>query len=129
MKSILNSSRNGDCEPSTIFNIFRNNYQLYFTTFTDAPAKTPSVEDLYNQAQRARPRVSAGIDGWLPWELKALPVAAWEERTKVINSAIKLEQFPVDYKTVTSPCLPKKHPGNKPLDHRLLAVFSALYHV
>ena len=84
---------------------------------------------MHQHAQRAKPRVSAGIDGWLPVELKALPLAAWEERERVFKLSVQLQTLPEDYEHVTSPCLPKKGQGNKPLDHRLLAVFSAIYRI
>ena len=87
---------------------FSNKYKQHFHTFTPAPEDLPPARDMHCQAQRARPRVTAGIDGWLPVELKALPMAAWTERSKVFNLSIQLQTFPQDYEHVTSPCLPKK---------------------
>ena len=43
--------------------------------------------------------------------------------------AISLERFPNTYSTITTPCLPKKGAGSKPLDHRLLSIFSTVYRV
>ena len=93
--------------------IFSEKYGSFFSSFTAAPDTLPSSEDFYAQAQKAKPRVSAGVDGWLPIELKALPPLAWEKREDVFNLCIKQEVFPDDYRSVSSPCLPKKGQGNK----------------
>ena len=72
---------------------------------------------------------SAGSDGWAPVELKALPLQAWEMRYKVALLIRKVGQYPESYYTVNTPAIAKKGQGNRPLDHRLLAVFCALYRI
>ena len=52
-----------------------------------------------------------------------------DETGNVLDLAIELQTFPADYAQVTCPCLPKKCQGNKPLDHRVLAILSAVYRV
>ena len=96
---------------------------------TDSHINLPDEHDLYQQAQRAKPGTVAGRDAFKPTELKALPKCAWVHRKRVLACAEKKQQFPTVYKQVTTPCLPKKGPGSKPLEHRLLSVFSAIYRV
>ena len=51
------------------------------------------------------------------------------ERQAVLHLAIAQHRFPLVYKHVNSPCLPKKGSASTPIDYRLLAVFSAIYRV
>ena len=92
---------------------------------------------MFRQAQRARPDSSAGLDSWRPIELKALPEAAWLPRESIIALCLRCGRWPSHYKNVVSPLLrkydkklpdPAAHPP-KPLDHRVLSVYSAVYRV
>ena len=67
------------------FSVFKAKYQSYYHKFHPAPTNLPTAEDLFRQAQCAKPRVSAGRDGWLPVELKALPMNAWSQRKKCLT--------------------------------------------
>ena len=71
---------------------------------------------------------AGGSDLWKPRELKALPLAAWVPRAEILRLALRLQRPPTPYLTVLTPAIPKKT-GTGALDHRLLAIFSAVYRV
>ena len=80
---------------------------------------------------------AAGSDGWRPYELRYLPVGAWEERRKVIKLGRTLHRSPQAYYHAPSPALPKidklaDHlPETLPqaTNHRILLIMTALYRV
>ena len=120
-------NRHKACPP--VFKTFKDNYEQHFDKFTEAPTHLPDEDDLFGQAQRSKTGTVAGRDAFKSDELKALPKVAWVHRKRVFRCAIKNQQFPSNYKHVTTPCLPKKGPASKPLQHRLLSIFSAIYRI
>ena len=89
----------------------------------------PTAEALHNRAKGAKEEVSAGLDGWKTYELRHLPREAWEIRAQILKLFMETESYPDAYYQVATPCIPKKDQGNAPLDHRMLAFFSALYRI
>ena len=49
-----------------------------------------------------------GSDGWLPRELKLLPLAAWEQRSRILQLMADTGELPKSYKSVHSAAIPKK---------------------
>ena len=78
----------------------------------DAPTDLPTGEQLYKQAQSARTQATSGSDGWLPAELKYLPIEAWHERSRVMSAYVRAGKYPSAYFQVNAPTIPKK-PGEK----------------
>ena len=105
---------------------FVNTYGQYFHPSTRAPTDLPAAESLQRRAQKAAELTAAGSDGWKPFELKALPLEAWAQRRRVLGLAAERGRYPSSYYEVNTLGLPKKDKGTAPLDHRMLAIFSAL---
>ena len=94
---------NDDHKPD--FNKFYDICKEYFPT--EAPPQgPPDAATLHNQAQRARPASSAGMDGARPIELKMLPLTAWNSRREVRCLAHKLHKHPESYYNLASPVIP-----------------------
>ena len=108
---------------------FVNTYGHHFRPSTQAPTDLPAAEALHKRAQKAAELNAAGSDGWKPFELKALPIEAWVHRRRVLGLAADLGRYASSYYEVNTPGLPKKDKGTAPLDHRMLAIFSALYRI
>ena len=94
-----------------------------------ADTKPPSGEALHRRAKASQLDVSAGMDGWKPFELKYIPLEAWERRAELLELCMEQKRYPSSYNEVMAPSIPKKDKGNAPLDHRLLAIFIALYRI
>ena len=108
---------------------FLVHYGQYEPGAEGANGDCPGPELLHQRAARAKDESPAGSDGWAPVELKALPRQAWEMRYLVTLLIQKAGKYPNAYYTVNTPAIAKKGKGNKPLDHRLLAVFCTLYRI
>ena len=89
----------------------------------------PRANDLHTKARKCTEDSAAGSDGWAPKELRRLPLQAWEQRKHLLDLMIDTGIMPQAYYDVHSAAIPKKEKGVKPLDFRLLAIYSALYRV
>ena len=104
---------------------FLRDYGRYQQHNGDCPKTLPNAKMLHQRAKKAEQDTVPGPDGWRPRELKLLPLIAWEQRILVLQLSAELAKSPKAYYTVITPALTKKGKGRAPLDHRLLAVFSA----
>ena len=123
MKKVFNKS---DDKPD--WQLFLTEFAKYKKPRRPAPDGVPQPEMLYNQAQRASQESSASEDGWRPAELRFLPLEAWVLRVQVLELAAELKTFPVAYRYVLTPALPKDGPPD-PLNFRMISIFTALYRV
>ena len=108
---------------------FFDKYVEFHAQCDGCPMGSPSAKLMHSRAKRAANDTAAGSDGWRPRELKLLPYYAWVERKEVLDLAAPLCWFPKAYYTVNTPAITKKGQGRAPLDHRLLAIFNALYRI
>ena len=93
----------------------------------DAPTGVPNGTQLHARAQKSNDETAAGSDGWRPIELKAQPVRAWDHRAALLNKCTELCKYRTAHYTVNMSALKKKENSVKPLEHRLLTIFSSLY--
>ena len=56
-----------------------------------AECDPPSAEALHVRAKGAKEEVSAGLDGWKPYELKHLPKQAWDIRAQILKLFMEME--------------------------------------
>ena len=111
------------------WNRFQGKYGKHFLNWCPAPERIPDGKDLHKQAKCAKEASSAGLDGRRLAELRVLHLAAWEVRAEVLALAVLLRQFSSPYRDVPTPSIPKKEDSVKPLDQRLLTIFSGIYRV
>ncbi len=76
------------------------------------------------QVKRSNPWSSGGVDGWLPAELRLLPISAWEDRLPADTLFEIQGAFPEAYLTVPMAML-RNGDGITPLDHRAISVHTA----
>lgn len=93
------------------------------------PVGHPSPELLHYAATHGNTNSSAGRDGWLPAELKWLPLRAWKLRHHVLALSLKLRRFPSQYREVTVASIPRGDGCPAPMKQRLRTIFPALYRI
>ena len=92
---------------------FHEKYEQY-ERGTPANVEIPDGRDLYARAQRATEKANGGSDGWTPSELKALPIAAWTERAKLLKLMHEDCKCLDSYYQVNTPAITKKKQNTNP---------------
>jgi len=105
-------------------------FEKYYGAFEEgnhnAPTDVPDGGALHARAQKAKEGVSGRSDGWLPKELKALPLPAWQHRAEMLKLAVHKGTFPEADRAVNMTASGKSEESSEPLDHRLISLFSCL---
>ena len=84
-------------------------------------------EMLHEAIKSTNPGTSAGSDGWKPGELRWLPRAAWDARAIITNAMLQGKGTPTSFNHAYMTAIPKKGKDLKPLNQRMLTIFTALY--
>jgi len=120
------------------FDIFADKYRDVVIKHDGAPSTPPDGLMLYQQAQRNKTKSSGGMDGVTPFELKILPLEAWNERAQYLALSYKLGVSAKSYYHVAMPLLEKEdkmegkketHTFRSTKDFRLLSLFTAILRV
>ena len=96
--------------------------------FPDLPRMdnvTLTGDILYEAIQSTDPGTAAGSDGWKPGELRWLPKKAWDLRAKIANARLDGKGTPESYEHAYMTAIPKKGKDPKPLNQRMLTIFTA----
>ena len=101
---------------------FADKYLSFVKRHEDAPTRAPDAKGLFRQAQRADYGSVAAQDGVRPAELRSLPLVAWEQRVRVLDLAIELRTWPLMYRPLYCPAIPKDG-SPTPLNARVLSIF------
>ena len=96
---------------------------------------SPTAEQLFNKARKARDEAAPGMDGWRPVELKKLPLHAWVQKCRLLELIKRKGRWPSAYLHVAAPSLRKADrldPDSlrappKAKDVRLLSICIQLY--
>ena len=91
------------------FDIFVNKYRQFVVKHDGAPSTPPNGTMLYQQAQRNKTKASGGMDGITPFELKILPLQAWNERARYVQLSYQLGTSAKSYYHVAMPLMPEAY--------------------
>ena len=86
-----------------------------------------TLRDLQAAIARLKPRGAAGLDGWRPRELKALPPAAIEELMVVLAQCERAQMFPDLLRQGITTLIPKSKGALKPSQYRPITVRSTIW--
>jgi len=123
--TIFNRAK-GTSRPS--FTNFKKKFGRYFNK-VELPEEhkgPPVAAEMASHVSRMNPMGTCGADGWLPSELRLLPLAAWEAREEVEMVIWKTVKYPSAYYDIPVSML-RKGAGRTPEQHRGISVYSALY--
>jgi len=112
--------------PDELWSQFSAEYGKYITTISSLNTDPLTAAELAAQAKRTWNGSAAGLDGWKPAELKALPMPAWSARMRVEAMFVRTATLPKVYHQVPVTML-RKAEGLTPLQHRGISVFAATY--
>jgi len=70
------------------FDVFLEKYNEFVKKHDGAPSTSPDGPMLFQQAQRNKTASAGGMDGVTPFELKILPVEAWESRAQYLKTFV-----------------------------------------
>ena len=59
-----------------------------------AQCNPPTAETLHKRAKANKEDVAEGLDGWRPYELRFLPLEAWEIRSQILKIFLNAGQYP-----------------------------------
>ena len=62
-----------------------------------AVSEPPTAEALHRRARANKEEVAEGLDGWRPYELRFLPLEAWELRSQILKIFLNAGQYPESY--------------------------------
>jgi len=120
------------------FDMFANRYKDFVSNMREHRAPPSDGPMLFQQAQRNKTTSAGGMDGVTPFELKLLPLEAWNGRAQYVKLSCNLGVLAKSYYHVAMPLLekedklePKKaNPKFRSTkDFRLLSLFSAILRV
>ena len=112
--------------PDDLSTPFKIEFGKFLSTIEGIDASPLRDTELQAQSKRVWNGSAAGLHGWKPVELKALPLVAWSARSKVEILFVEIKTLPPVYLQVPVTML-RKAEGLVPLQHRGISVFTACY--
>ena len=82
---------------------FKLQYRHFEKGSNTARCEPPTAEALFERAKANKEDVAAGLDGWRPYELRFLPLEAWEIRAQILKIFVKVGRYPETYYYVMYP--------------------------